>query len=410
MIIRENLDIAVTQLKSGKMRSFLTTLGITIGIATVIFIVAILEGYNESITEELNILGANVFQVQKEDINAGIQVGHGNRDKYRKDLEKELADAIREHCDLVEAVGAEVWMFNESIIYKNKNTNPTFWVAGGEPEFFINNGYFVERGRTLTHEDVNLHRKVIVLGFDAVEILFPFEDPVGKYVKIRGTKFLVIGVLEKLGNSTFGQSRDNANCLPITTFEDLWGKERSVNLTIRVAEGADIKDAQNQVIGVLRKERKVRPGEENDFALFTNDTLIDSFNNIAGMVQLVAMLLGMVSLLVGSIGVMNIMLVTVTERTREIGIRKAIGAKKKTIMAQFLSESIVLSIIGGILGLLFGFGFAALVGLLLNIPFSVPLWVVIGSIMVTSIVGLLAGMYPATRAAGMDPINALRYE
>lgn len=410
MIIRENLEIAVIQLKSGKMRTFLTTLGITIGIATVIFIVAILEGYNESITSELNILGANVFQVQKRDINTGIQVGHGNREKYRKDLKKELAVAIRRNCDLVEAVGAEVWMMNQSLIFKDRKTNPNLQVAGGEPEFFINNGYYVKSGRVLTPEDVNLHRRVIVLGYDAVDILFPFENPVGEFVKIRGTKFLVIGILEKLGNSTFGQSRDNANCLPITTFEDLWGRNRSINLTIRVAEGVDIKEAQNQVIGILRKERKVRPGEDNDFAIFTNDTLIDSFTNIAGMVQLVAMLLGMVSLLVGSIGVMNIMLVTVTERTREIGIRKAIGAKKRIILAQFLSESIVLSIIGGILGLLLGFGFTALVGLLLNIPFSVPLWIVIGSILVTSIVGLLAGLYPAARAAGMDPINALRYE
>ncbi len=409
MVIQENLSVALNQLKAGKMRSFLTTLGITIGVGTVIFIVAILEGYNLSITEEMNILGSNTFQVQKRDINTGVQVGH-RKEKYRKDLEKELAEAVRAHCDMIEAVGAEVWQYNTVINYKDKKTNPTLYVAGGEPEFFINNGYFVESGRILTKEDINLHKKVVVLGYDAVDVLFPFEDPVGKVVKIRGAKFQVIGVIEKIGNTTFGQSRDNTNCIPITTFEDLWGKYRSINLTLQVKEGVDFEEAQNQVIGVLRKERKVPPGEDNDFAIFSNDTLIDSFNNIAEKIQLAAILLGMISLLVGSIGVMNIMLVTVTERTREIGIRKAVGAKRIIILFQFLSESIILSIIGGIIGMIIGFGLAGITSLSLNIPFAVPLWVVISSVLVTTVVGLFAGMYPAARAAKMDPINALRYE
>ena len=410
MILQENLSIAINQLKTGKMRSFLTTLGITIGVGTVIFIVAVLEGYNKSITNELNILGANTFQVQKRDLNAGIQMGHNRDEERRKDLKKELAVAVRENCDLIEAVGAEVWRYGQSIVYKDKNTNPNIQVAGGEMEFFVNNGYFVQSGRVLTREDVAAHKKVTVLGMDAVEILFPFEDPIGKVVKISGQKFQVIGVLEKMGNSTFGESRDNVVVIPITTFEDMWGKYRSVNLTLRVKEGADFEAAQNQVIGVLRAERKVPPGKDNDFAIFSNDTLIDSFNNIADQIKLVAVLLGLVSLLVGSIGVMNIMLVTVTERTREIGIRKAVGAKRVLILMQFLSESIVLSIIGGIVGMMMGFGLAALVSLLLKIPMVVPLWVVVSSILVTSIVGLLAGMYPAARAVKMDPINALRYE
>ena len=409
MIIQENLLVAVNQLKSGKMRSILTTLGITIGIGTVIFIVAVLEGYNKSITEELNILGANTFQVQKRDVNTGIQMGHRKRE-FRKDLKRELAQAVRENCNMIEAVGAEVWRFGQSIHYKDKHTNPSIMVAGGEPEFFINNGYFIESGRFLTREDIASHKKVTVLGMDAVDVLFPFEDPIGKIVRISGQKFQVVGTLERLGNSTFGESRDNVVTIPITCFEDMWGKNRSVNLTLRVKEGVDFEVAQNQVIGVLRAARKVPPGKDNDFAIFSNDTLIDSFNNIAVQIQLVAVLLGLISLLVGSIGVMNIMLVTVTERTREIGIRKAVGAKKSFILLQFLTESIVLSILGGIIGLLLGFGLAGLISMLLNIPLTVPFWIVVSSILVTTIVGLLAGMYPAARAAKMDPINALRYE
>jgi len=409
MLIEENIRIAATQLRAGKMRSFLTTLGITIGVGTVIFIVSILEGYNQSITSELNILGANTFQVQRNERFTGI--GHSReKQKYRKIMKWEVAEAIRANSDLVEAVGAEVWDFGLVVGYKDKKTNPNMQVAGGEPEFFVNNGYFTSTGRIFTPEDINLHRKVIVLGMDAVDVLFPQEDPMGKEVKLVGTKFEVVGVLEKKGSATFGQSQDNLVIIPISTFEDLWGKFRSVNITVRVKEGVDFEDAQSQVIGIVRKERGVPPGEENDFTIFSNDTLIEEFDNIAGKVTLVGVLLGAISLLVGSIGVMNIMLVTVTERTREIGIRKAVGAKKAVILTQFLIEAIALSLIGGIVGMMLGFGLAAVIGMSLKIPFAVPMWVVFTSIGVTSFVGLAAGMYPAARAAKLDPINALRYE
>ncbi|HID38607.1 MAG TPA: hypothetical protein EYP36_03725, partial [Calditrichaeota bacterium] len=295
MVFHENLSVAVTQLRTNKMRSILTTLGITIGIGTVIFIVSILEGYKKSIINELNILGANTFQVQKYDLNAGIQVGHGRRQKHRKDLTRDMAEAIRKNCTLVEAVGAEIWQYNQELRYEDKKTNPNLQIAGGEPEFFINNGYFVSDGRILTQQDILGSQRVVILGMDAVEVLFPFEDPLGKKIKIAGEKFLVIGVLEKMGSSTFGESRDNVNIIPITTFEQIWGKNRSVKITVRVKEGAEFEEAKNQVIGVMRAVRKVPPGEDNDFALFSNETLVESFDNIAKNVEVVAILLGLVS-------------------------------------------------------------------------------------------------------------------
>lgn len=409
MLIKENLQIAIDQIRSGKLRSFLTALGISIGIATVIFIVSILEGYNQSIQKELNVLGANTFQIQREEVFTGVQVGMRKK-KPRKRLDKSLAEAIRKNCDLVQFVGAEIWEHNVNIKYKDKATNPTMSVAGAEPEFFPNNAYFISEGRPITWDDVRFHRHVAVIGMDVVEELFPFEDPLGKEIKVFGKRFRIIGILEKMGSSTFGESRDNRVIIPITTFEDIKGKKRSCKITVMVKPEADMQAAMDQVIGVLRKERKIPPGKENDFSIFTNDTLIESFNNIASKVRLAGIFLGLISLLVGSIGVMNIMLVTVTERTREIGIRKAVGARRSVILMQFLSESVVLSSVGGLVGMIGGFLLAAIVGSSLQIPFTVPLWAVVSSLVVTSIVGILAGLYPASRAAKMDPINALRYE
>jgi len=410
MYYQENLQIAWEQLKSGKMRAVLTLLGITIGVATVIFIVSILEGYNMNITAELNMLGANVFQIEKYDRNTGIQVGPRER-QNRKDLKKEYAKEIRESCSAVKHVGAEVWEYGMSYRYKDKKTNPSFILAGGEPEFFVNNAEHPNTGHTFTRTDVVSHAKVTVIGQDIVDELFPFEDPIGKEIKISGTKFKVIGTLEDLGNRTFGGgTKNNRAVIPITTFEDMFGSYRSVYLTVMAIDNFHLEEAREQVIGTLRRLRKVSPGEENDFAIWSNDTLSESFQNTANMIKLVAVLLGMISLLVGSIGVMNIMLVTVTERTREIGIRKAVGANRMAILTQFLNESVFLCLIGGTLGVLLGFGAALAISFSFDIPFAIPIWVVITALMVTSVVGLIAGIYPAAKASKMDPINALRYE
>jgi putative ABC transport system permease protein len=409
MYLKENMQIALEQLRSSKMRAILTLLGITIGIATVIFIVSILEGYNMSITAELNMLGANVFQVEKYEQDSGIQIGHRKREA-RKDLKKEYAKEIRESCSAVKFVGAEVWHYNISFKYKDKKTNPAFILAGGEPEFFINNAENADRGHIFTKGDVASHARVTVIGQDIVGELFPFEDPIGKEIKIAGTKFKVVGTFEDMGSRTFGGSSNNRAVIPITTFEDIFGGHRSIYLTVMAVDNYQLEEAKEQVIGTLRRIRKVRPGEDNDFGIWSNDSLSESFQNTADMIKLVAVFLGMISLLVGSIGVMNIMLVTVTERTREIGIRKAVGANRRTILMQFLNESVFLCLIGGTFGVILGFLAALGISLGFDIPFAVPIWIVIAALLVTSVVGLFAGIYPAAKASKLDPIDALRYE
>ena len=390
------------------MRSVLTTLGIVIGIGTVILIVSVLEGFRGAIEADLNILGANTFQVQRYDPNAGFSA-HGKREQ-RKILKKELADAIRKRATLVKFVGAENWEFGQIITYKGEKTNPNVSVAGGTPEFTINNGYFIEEGRFLNERDVRTHAYVVILGMDVVDKIFPAEDPLNKIVKINGKKFTVIGIFEAQGTSTFGDTRDNHVTIPLTTWEDIYGKNDSVNLTI-MAESADVfHQAQDEVIGILRKERKVPPGKENDFALFSNETLIDSFNNTAVKIQWGGIALGIISLLVGGIGVMNIMLVSVTERTREIGIRKATGARKVDILKQFLLEAIALCLLGGVLGFGVGVGLAGLIALLASFPMSVPLWSVIAALITTTVIGIFSGLYPAYKAANQNVIDALRYE
>ncbi len=407
MYLLEIVKTALGQLKANRMRSVLTTLGIVIGIGTVILIVSVLEGFRSSIEQDLNVLGANTFQVQK--YGPRINVGH-TRLKPRKDLTVEMADAIRELCPSVKYVGAEVWKFGETIVYKGKRTNPNIFVAGVTPEFTINNGYFVKEGRFLTERDVRSHARLVVLGMDVVDKLFPYKNPINEIVRINGQKFKVIGVFEAQGNSAFGQSRDNRVTIPITTWQEIYGKKRSVNITVMAKSPEVFDQAQDEVVGVLRKIRKVPPGEENDFDIFYNQSLIDSFNSVARYIQLGGILIGLVSLVVGGIGVMNIMLVSVTERTREIGIRKAVGARRTNILTQFLLEAITLCILGGILGFGLGVGLAGLISLAASLPMSIPMWAVVSSLITTTTIGLFAGIYPAYKAARLNVVDALRYE
>ncbi len=408
MVIGESIDIALSAIRTNKLRSILTLLGIIIGVMTIIAMQSLITGLRRSINEQISQLGSNVFQVQK---FPAISMGHGERAKYRnrKDLTYEEGLAVRERVSAAKAVGIEVWTFGYDVRYSDKKTLPNITIVGVTPEFLENNGLDIALGRFITQEDVDYNPAIAVIGQDIVDKLFPYEDPLQKEIKIKGNRFTVVGVFEKKGN-VFGQSQDNRVAIPFFRFTNLFGKERSVNITVQAATPELMDEAMEQTIGVLRAVRKVPPGVENDFEIFTNTTITEFFDNITKYVRIVAIVIASISLIVAGVGIMNIMLVSVTERTREIGIRKSVGAKRSDILLQFLIEAVVLSEVGGIIGIVLGLAIGKLVEAITPLPAAVPVWTVFLGLIFCSFVGLIFGVYPATKAARLDPIVALRYE
>ncbi len=407
MLGLEILKTAFVQLQANRMRSFLTTLGIMIGVGTVILIVAILEGYRGSLEKDLNILGANTFQVQRYE---PVFFGSSWQRKYRKPLTYDLVRVIRENCPSVKYVGAQSMEGGIVIQYKNNHTNPNVFVYGATPDYPMTRSYFIADGHFFSEREVRAHAKVAIIGNDVVRRLFEHEDPLGKIIVFKGQRFRVIGVFERQGSSTFGQSRDNLVVIPITTWQDIFGKKNSVMLLVMARNAALFTAAQDEVIGVLRRARKVPPGKDNDFAIITNESLITTFNKTAGKIRIGGILLGVISLLVGGIGVMNIMLVSVTERTREIGVRRAVGARRVHIFNQFIMEATLLCFIGGLIGLTGGIVLALLIAAQLGWPVSIPTWAWLSAVVTTTIVGIASGFYPAYKAAYLNVIDALRYE
>jgi putative ABC transport system permease protein len=293
--------------------------------------------------------------------------------------------------------------------YKREKTNPDVFLLGTDENWAATNAFFVENGRFLTPVDLQYRRPVCTLGLTIVEKLFPFEDPLDKEVLIDGNRFTVVGIMEEKG-TFFGQNRDNLAFIPISTFEKLYGEKRSLQIGIKARTPEILEEAMDEVIGILRVERGVPPGAPNDFEIMTRDSLMDSWRNLTSIVFAAALGICLISLLVGGIGVMNIMLVSVTERTREIGLRKAVGARRRDILLQFIAEAVVICEIGGLIGVLIGLGVGKLIGAVTSLPVAVPIWSIIVGLGFVSIVGLFFGIYPAAKAARLRPIDALGYE
>jgi putative ABC transport system permease protein len=411
--VKEGILMALAALRANKMRSFLTILGVLIGVTAVIGMVSIIQGLNNSMAQQIESLGSDVIYITKEKI--GIQMGRtSEEERNRKPITFEDAMAVREYCPSVSEVSPQNWGPGSKIIKYGKEEVTYFDLLGVLPEYEVVNNNFIAEGRFFTDADINYRSEVLILGPDLAEKLFPFQDPVGKEVLLGGAgysprRFTVIGVMEKRPN-LLGESMNNFVLLPYWTYMQLYPEEEELLLVARPKKPELMSKAIDEVTELMRRRRAVPPDKPNDFAVSTQDDLMNMYHQITGAIYLVMVVISSIGLLVGGVGVMNIMLVSVTERTREIGIRKAIGAKKRNIIWQFLIEAMTLSGSGGILGIVIGLLLSQLIGAVTPLPASVSLpWVIIGFSVAVG-VGLVFGIYPAYRAARVDPIISLRYE
>lgn len=404
----ETIKIALNSLRTNKLRSLLTILGIVVGIFSIICISTIISVLQSSIESGVSSLGQNTFQIQK---FPAIHE-HGQRDKYRnrKDLTLEEYYLLKDRLTEALYVGAEQWNFGVIAKYRNEETNPNVSVCGITPDAQPNNKWIIEEGRAINNSDIDHYSAICVLGKDVAKKLFHFVDPIGQEIKVDDKRLRVIGVYEGQGE-LFGQSRDNFVVMPITTYQGFYGRTgNSINITV-MAPGKETYNATiESAIGQMRIIRKVAPSEENDFEIFSNESILAQINDTTKYVEIGAMVIAMIALIAAGVGIMNIMLVSVTERTREIGVRKAIGAKKNAILVQFLTEAIVLSIGGGIIGIVLGVGVGNLAGLMLEAKAQIPIFSVLLGVFLCILVGVVFGTYPAYKAANLDPIEALRYE
>jgi len=399
---------------SNKLRSILTLVGIVAGVASIIAVMTAISVVQSTMEKEMSILGAQVFQVQK--WPAGFSSDEDRRKAMRRPpVTVENANAIREQVESVDLVGAELWDFGMVAEYRGEETNPNVTLCGGTPEYPPNNTHYVGLGRNISQMDVKSGRSVAVIGYAIAQKLFPFIDPVGKKIRIDGRKYQIVGVFDEK-KSAFGSGYDNYVLVPISRYLKTYGMvdrngfSRSVNITVRAKTPELTRDAIEETRQVMRRIRGVKPHEEDNFDFFNSESLITEFNQMTIGVKIAAFIIGIIALVVAGIGIMNIMLVSVTERTREIGIRKSIGAKPKGILAQFLLEAVILCNIGGVVGVLAGFGLGNVITLFAAFDVNVPLeWAVIG-IVFCSAVGIGFGLLPAIRASRLHPIDALRYE
>ena len=407
--IRENLWLALDTLRTHKFRAFLTILGVLIGTATVIGVASIFQGLDQQVVEVAEGFGTRTLFIFK--FEPGFRSHLTREERMRKPLTYEDAMAIRELCPSVESVSVETFRWGPAVGAKYKGQEMLdAEFSGPTPEHFGNINAELKDGRLFTDVD-NLHRRdVAVIGADVVERLFQGEDPIGKTILVDGHSFEVIGTLQKRKQVLGDSGGDRVIMVPYWTFKKIYTDSKENFIIARAAPGK-LTQAMDEVRGLLRRRRNVKYSDPDNFGLATAESLIKQFRDIMGTVVLVTIVISSIGLLVGGIGVMNIMLVSVTERTREIGVRKAVGARRSDITWQFLLEAMTLTGAGGVLGILVGCTVSFLIRTFVpSLPSVVPLWSVLAGFVVAVSIGLFFGMWPAMKAARLDPIVALHYE
>jgi putative ABC transport system permease protein len=402
--ILEGILIALRAIWSSKLRSFMSVLGNIVAVTSIITVVSLIQGLNATVTDAIvSEVGADTFVVDR----YGVTRSEEDFDKVRSNPQITLRDAraIKKYSPLVQSVMAE--SSRPGQVAFRDDLLESVSVRGVSAEYVNFSSYEAERGRLLSPSEVERNRNVVLLGWGTADRLFGQGDPLDKIIKIEGVHFRVIGVNEKKG-SIFGQSQDEFAVIPLGTFQKLFGARASLQLNVRPVHPDLVEEAMQDATVALRIERRLKPKEKDNFGMLTSDSLLAIYHQATN--GIFAVLVGVValSLLVGGIVIMNIMLMVVTERTFEIGLRKALGAKRRDIMLQVLAESVTLSVAGGIVGTSLGFLLAWVISSLSPLPAAVQAWSVALGIGITAVVGVVFGVYPAMRAAKLDPIEALR--
>jgi len=413
MLFREIIAMALSSLGANKLRAALTMIGITIGVFSIISVMTAIGALQNSIENGLSFLGSNIFQFGKYPVN--INASGEIKKKYQNRRDISYRQALH-YYELMQGNAREICLkcfgyeLKGQAVYNGVKTTPSLLIVGTNRSFLTANAYTIGYGRNLNDEDVDLARNVIVVGKIIEKRLFPHESPIGKVIRMSGHTYTIIGVLAEKGTS-FGQSQDDICMMPITRFfEDFGSAKRTVNIATQSFSQETYNGTLDRGIGAMRIARGLRADQENDFEIYSNDSLKSAFASIAGVVRIGAFVISFIALVAAGIGIMNIMLVSVTERTKEIGVRKSIGARSRDILRQFLTEAVFISEAGGILGIILGVIGGDLLAVWLKVDIIFPFgWALVGLI-VCSAIGIGFGLYPAYRAAALDPIEALRYE
>ncbi len=408
MSFSELVRMALSALGANKLRSALTLLGMVIGVFAIIVAVTAVEVISKSVTQAIESFGSSTFTVYR---SWTLQVEGGKRNwQASPALTYDDFEQLRDRALLPVAYSPEVSERNVRFRFGGDATDPVVRLEGSNEDYALNNNYEIGSGRNLTEDDVRLGRPVIVVGADLANKFFANETPIGKDIVGDRGRFRVVGVFKKKGDA-FGQNQDMMALTPITTLFNLYGQpDRDLSFKVRAPSQQLVNETMDEVIGHMRVIRRVRAGQENNFQIESNESALEEFNGVSVAVTMGGVGIGLLTLLAAGIGIMNIMLVSVTERTREIGIRKSLGARRRDVLRQFMLEAIVLCQIGGLLGIISGILAGNIVAILFETSFVFPwVWASIAVVGVTFF-GLTFGVYPAWKAARLDPIDALRYE
>lgn len=401
--LKEGLAISFRAIRANKMRSVLTTLGIVIGIVSVTLMATAIEGVNRAFDKSAKAFGTDVLYVQK---FPWVDSEDWATIRNRRELKVSYANAIERRATLADAVAPVMATRRPATYLSNRIDDPL--VTGTTSDYLLAAGVSVEDGRFFNAEESNGAKPVCVIGATVAENLFPREDPIGKTLRVAGHPFTVVGVFEKQGGLFGAFTSDTRIYIPLLAFQNFFGGRRDVTIQVKVSDLKRMEDAKIELEGIMRSVRNLVPGKANDFNINQQEILTQTFAPISLVIASIGLFITGLSLFVGGIGIMNIMFVSVTERTKEIGIRKAIGAPRRTILLQFLVESAALCLIGGAIGLLVSYPLSLIVDQFL--PTSMPLSIIFVAILISLTVGVVSGFLPAYRAARMDPVEALRYE